>query len=118
MGGIPGRRGYFEFDIPQFLIDSTDLVRATLELTQKPNPAAPRADDTVTVRELRVFASREVTDLDRRLLFVDRFRDLDTLAMIPADSGLRQFEMIDLVQSWRGTTAARTPRGQVGRRGA
>jgi hypothetical protein len=110
VGGIPGRRGYFEFDIPQFLIDSTDLVRATLELTQRPNAAAPRAQDTVTVRELRVIASREVTDLDRRLLFVDRFRDLDTLAMIPADSGLREFEMIDLVQSWRGTTAARTPR--------
>jgi hypothetical protein len=110
VGGIPGRRGYFEFDIPQFLIDSADLVRATLELTQRPNPAAPRADDTVTVRELRVFASREVTDLERRLLFVDRFRDLDTLALVPADSGLRQFEMIDLVKSWRGTSAARTPR--------
>ena len=110
VGGIPGRRIYMEFDIPQFLIDSTDLVRATVELTQRPNPGAPRATDTVTVRELRVLASPEVTDLSRRLQFVDRFRNLDTLALVAADSGLRRFEMIDLVQSWRGTRPERTPR--------
>jgi hypothetical protein len=110
VGGIPGRRIYMEFEIPQFLIDSTDLVRATVELTQRPNPTAPRATDTLTLRELRVIAGPEVTDLDRRLLFVDRFRSLDTLALVAADSGLRQFEMIDLVQSWRGTLPERTPR--------
>lgn len=110
VGGIPGERVYMEFDIPQFLIDSTDIVRATLELTQRPNPAAPQVSDTVTVRELRIVASREVTDLHRRLLFVDRFRLLDTLALVASDSGARQFEIIDLVQSWAGTTAERTPR--------
>ena len=110
VGGIPGSRAYFEFDIPQFLIDSTDIVRATLELTQRPNPAAPQSMDTTTVRELRVVASREVTDVHRRLLFADRFRELDTLALVAADSGLRQFEMIDLVQSWARTTPERTPR--------
>jgi hypothetical protein len=110
VGGIPGRRVYFEFDIPQFLIDSTDLVRATLELTQRPNPAAPAAEDTVIVQELQIIASREITDLGRRLLFIDGFRRLDTLSLVPADSGLRHFEMIELVQSWRGTTAERTPR--------
>lgn len=110
VGGIPGSRVYFEFDIPQFLIDSTDIVRATLQLTQRPNPDAPQAMDTTTVRELRVVASREVTELHRRLLFAERFRERDTLALVAADSGLRQFEMIDLVQSWAGTTAERTPR--------
>jgi len=110
VGGIPGERVYLEFDIPQFLIDSTDIVRATLELTQRPNPAAPQVADTVTVRELRIVASREVTDLSRRLLFADRFRLLDTLALVASDSGVRQFEIIDLVQSWAGTTAERTPR--------
>ena len=110
VGGIPGRRIYMEFDIPQFLIDSTDLVRATLELTQRPNPTSPRASDTVVVREERLIVSREVTDLYRRLLFVERFRALDSLLFVPTDSGLRHFEMIDLVQSWRGTRADRTPR--------
>jgi hypothetical protein len=110
VGGIPGERIYMEFDVPQFLIDSTDIVRATLELTQRPNPAAPQVADTVTVRELRIVASREVTDLHRRLLFADRFRLLDTLALVASDSGVRQFEIIDLVQSWAGTTAERTPR--------
>jgi hypothetical protein len=110
VGGIPGSRVYMEFDIPQFLIDSTDIVRATLELTQRPNLRAPQAMDSVTVREFRIVASREVTDLDRRLLFTERFRILDTLALIAPDSGRRQFEIIDLVQSWAGTTAERTPR--------
>ena len=110
VGGIPGSRAYLEFDIPQFLIDSTDIVRATLQLTQRPNPGAPQAMDTVIVRELRVVASRQVTDLYRRLLFGERFRGLDSLTLVAADSGLRLFEMIDLVQSWAGTSAERTPR--------
>ena len=110
VGGIPGRRIYVELDIPAALLDSTNIVRATLELTQRPNPAAPQATDTATVREFQIIASPVVTDLHRRLLFTQRFRQLDTIAVAAADSGLRAFEIINLVRSWRGTRPERTPR--------
>lgn len=113
VGGMPGRRLYMELDIPQFLIDSVNIVRATLELTQRPNPAAPLPTDTMTVREFQLVASPVITDLHRRLLFIQRFRNLDSVAVAAADSGVRSFEIIDLVRSWRGTRPERTPRSMV-----
>lgn len=110
VGGLPGRRVYMELDISQFLIDSVNIVRATLELTQRPNPSAPLPGDTVTVREFQIIASPVITDLRRRLEFIQRFRELDTVAVTAADSGVRAFEIINLVRSWRGTRPERTPR--------
>ena len=110
VGGLPSRRVYLRFNIPTQLLDSTNIVRATLQLTQRPNPAAPQPNDTLAVQEFRVAAGPTVTDLSRALLFVQRFRDLDTIRVVASGSGLREFEMINLVRSWTGTTAAKTPR--------
>lgn len=110
VGGLPGRRGYLRLDIPQWLLDSTTIVRATLLLTQRPNLAAPEPNDSVAIQALGVSASNEVTDLSRALVFMRRFRDADTVRVVAADSGVREFEIINLVRSWKGTTAAKTPR--------
>ena len=48
IGGLPSRRGYLRFDIPQRLLDSTQIVRATLRLTQLPSPTA-LPNDTLTI---------------------------------------------------------------------
>jgi hypothetical protein len=110
VGGLPGRRVYFRLDLPTGLLDSSNIVRATLVLTQRPNPDAPQAGDTVTVREFRIVAGPDVTDLARALTFVQRFRNLDTLATVATDSGRKEFELIDLVRAWRGTKPEKTPR--------
>jgi len=110
VGGLPGRRAYLRLDIPPWLLDSTNIVRATLLLTQRPNPQAPEPNDSVAVEEFRVAASNEITDLSRALLFVQRFRDLDSIRVVAADSGAREFELINLVRTWKGTTVAKTPR--------
>jgi hypothetical protein len=110
VGGLPGRRAYMRFNIPSYLIDSTNVVRATLLLTQRPNPAAPEPNDSLAITEFRVVASPEVTDLTRALQFVTRFRNADSLRVTAAGSEVLEFEMIELIRSWRGTTAAKTPR--------
>lgn len=110
VGGLPGRRVYMRFDIPARIIDSSNVVRATLVLTQRPNPGAPQAGDSVSVREFRVVAGPDITDLSRALTFVQRFRDIDSLTTVAADSGRKEFEMIDLVRAWRGTKPEKTPR--------
>lgn len=110
VGSLPAKRVYFRFDIPTSITDSSNVVRATFQLTQRPNPAAPEPEDSLVVQYFRVDASDNVTDLYRALHFVQRFRELDSLRLMAADSGLRELEIIGLVRSWRGTSPERTPR--------
>ena len=111
IGGLPGRRAYLKFDIPSSILDSSAVVRATLELTQRPALFSPESRDTVQIAHFGVVASPAVTDLSRALLFIDRLPSTpDTLKVVPADSGKREFEIIGWVRIWKGTTATKTPR--------
>jgi hypothetical protein len=109
LGGLPGSRAYLRFDIPSRILDSSAVVRATLELTQRPAPRSSESRDTVGVAFYGVVATPVLTDLSRALLFILPGR-ADTANVAPADSGVRQFEIIDWVRVWRGTTAAKAPR--------
>ena len=108
LGGTPGSRGYMRFDIPRAIVDSSTIVRAQLLLTQRPNPAAAGATDSGAVQVFPISAGGAVTDIRRVLNFVSL--PFDSTRMIPADSGLRNFEIIPIVRAWRGTDPARTPR--------
>ena len=110
VGGLPGRRSYLRFDIPTSILDSSAVVRATLQMTQRPALFSPDAGDTVTLADYGVIASPAITDLTRALLFLNRLPTSDTLRVVPADSGEREFEIINWVRIWRGTAANRTPR--------
>jgi hypothetical protein len=109
VGGIPGRRAYFRFDIPSDILDSASVVRATLFLTQRPSPFSPDVTDSVAIQQFAVTAGPAVTDLSKALLFLN-VSSTDTVKFAAADSGLREFEMIKLVRAWRSTSAERTPR--------
>ena len=111
VGGLPGRRAYLRFDIPSSILDSSAVVRATLELTQRPARFSPESRDTVQIAHFGVIASPALTDLSRALLFIDRLPSTpDTLRLVPSDSGKREFEIIGWVRIWKGTTASKTPR--------
>lgn len=111
IGGLPGRRAYLKFDIPSSILDSSAVVRATLEMTQRPALFSPESRDTVQVAHFGVVASPALNDLSRALLFIDRLPSTpDTLKVVPADSGKREFEIIGWVRIWKGTTASKTPR--------
>lgn len=108
VGGVPGIRGYMRFDIPAAIIDSSSIVRAQLVLTQRPNPEGAASRDTGAVQPFAIAAGGVFTDLNRVLLFLSAA--FDSTRLVPADSGVRSFEIIEIVRSWRGTTAERTPR--------
>jgi hypothetical protein len=113
LGGVPGRRIYFSFNLPSQIVDSSTVVRATLMLTQVPNPFSPDARDSAKVYPQAVVAGSAVTDVGRalELLGAPGTAGLDTThAFAPADSGLRQFEMVQLVRSWSSQLAAGTTR--------
>jgi hypothetical protein len=109
VGGLPARRTYLRFNIPATILDSTNIVRATLFLTQRP-AFAPEPTDTLGVGLFGVVAGSTVTDLTRALFFVQQLGGVDTVKVVAADSGVRAFEMIDWVRAWRGTKPEKTPR--------
>jgi hypothetical protein len=113
VGGLPGRRVYIRFNLPSKIVDSSTVVRATLELNQIPNPISPDAHDTATVWPQAILASAVVTDLSKALRILSSVGGvgLDTLERFaPADSGLRQFEMVQLVRAWHTALTATDPR--------
>jgi len=110
VGGLPARRAYLHFDIPPSILDSSNVVRATLFLTQRPGVLSAEPDDTVGLGHFGVVAGSSITDLTRALFFLQRLSNRDTLRVVPTDSGAREFEMIDWVRAWRGTDPLKTPR--------
>ncbi|HVA58743.1 MAG: hypothetical protein WBQ26_09035 [Gemmatimonadaceae bacterium] len=113
VGGLPGQRVYIRFSLPSGIVDSTTVVRATLLLNQVPNPLSPDAHDTMAVWPQAVLATTAVTDLYRALGLLSTVGTLglDTLERFaPADSGQRQFEMVQLVRLWHTALGTSDPR--------
>jgi hypothetical protein len=115
VGGVPGRRSYLRFELPIGIVDSTSVVRATLELTQYPNRLAFRGADTMSLYPQAVVASELVTDLQTaaNLLGAPTSFRLDSLRVPPNDSGKVEIEVIGLVQVWRLTEPQAASRALV-----
>ena len=108
VGGVPGRRTLLRFNLPIQLTDSTDVVRAVLELTQRPVRYLPGAD-SVVVRSEGVLATTTVTDLVQvAALAAPVGLGADTVTLSPADSGLRSFSLVTLIRAYRALPATTT----------
>lgn len=99
VGGLPARRTLLRFDVPQRFIDSVSLVRATLELVQRPALGADPLD-SVVVRPLAVLATGEVTDL-LRASELSASNGIPTATLGPAGEGLRELPVVQLLAGWR-----------------
>jgi len=111
VGGVPSRRTYIRFNLPSRIVDSTTIVRASLLMTQFPNRRVnPR--DSLYVQAVAVLASPVVTDILSALQFLAAPGSfgLDSISAAPADSGVRSFELVGLVRTWRGQSTAVSPR--------
>lgn len=111
IGGLPARRVYMRFNIPSFLVDSVDVVRATLLLTQIANPGL---DPTDTVRiiphvSLATVAVKDVAKASQ----ITAVANSDTLRVTPGSSGVRGIEVASVVSLWRLQKATETPRALV-----
>jgi hypothetical protein len=111
IGGLPARRVYMRFNIPSFIIDSVDVVRATLLLTQQPNPSID-PEDTVRIAPQISLAAATVTDIAKAAQIVAVART-DTLKVTPSGSGLRTMEIANVISLWRSQYPAETPRALI-----
>lgn len=110
VGGAPGTRTYLGFTVPPFITDSTNVVRATLELTQRPY-RGPRLRDSLSVYPLLVVTGT-AADIARSTAIaipsVSVFRVqlgrgsfTDSLRMAVTDSGVRRLDITAAVREWR-----------------
>jgi hypothetical protein len=111
IGGLPARRVYLRFNIPDSIIDSSTVVRATLLLNQIPNSALDPTD-TVRITPHLVLAGKAVTDLSKASQIIAELT-ADTLIVRPGDSGLKQVEIARAFTIWRTQDTTTTPRAIV-----
>jgi hypothetical protein len=111
VGGVPSRRTLLRFNVPSRIIDSTTVVRASLLITQKPNRGVSQRD-SIYVFPSAVLAQSTVTDVRNLLQFVSAQGTfgLDSLKLAPGDSGVRSFEIVSLVRTWKGNSPELSPR--------
>lgn len=125
VGGIRGRRIYMSFDIPKRLLDSTQIVRATLRLNQVPSPIA-QPSDSGQLRVLLGTALADVTDITKRALFHEPFgfdtnvglyygsvSGLRAVKMKADSSGFRTIEIAPILRQWSGTDVTKQPHAIV-----
>lgn len=111
VGGLPARRVYMRFNIPSFLVDSVDVVRATLLLTQIANPGL---DPTDTVRIVPHVSLATIAVIDvAKASQITAIANTDTLSITPGSSGVQTVEVPSVMNLWRVQKADETPRAIV-----
>ena len=122
-GGIPGRRVYLRFlggtggstvEAERrfaYILDSTQIIRATLRFTQLPSPGA-LASDTARVNFDLGTATARVVDL-RTAVQLTTPVGVPQLVVASRDSGLRAVEVAPVLRVWSRVNPAERPRALV-----
>ena len=110
VGGNPARRPYLRFNIPSRIVDSSTIVRATLILTQRPQPYGDLRD-TMTVHAQVVLAGPQITDLRQaaNIISAPGLDVEDSLLISPRDSGQKTIDMFLLLRAWASQDALLYP---------
>jgi hypothetical protein len=111
LGGLPTRRIYVRFVVPDSIIDSATVVRATLLLNQIQN-AALDPTDTVKVLPQVVLAGTVVTDPAKAAQIIGNI-STDTLRLRPGDAGIVSVDLVGAIALWRAQPPDSLPRAIV-----
>lgn len=112
VGGATGRRILMRFDIPSHIVDSSNVLRATLLLTQFP---LRDVDDSagVVLYPHFVTAGPEVVDPGRLAYLISAAGSgFDSVVVAARDSGVRAFEVVNALRAW-GLSGSRSQRALV-----
>lgn len=108
VGGLPARRTFLRFAIPSRIADSTTIVRASLELTQRPATGFAATDSVVVIPQA-VYATDTLSNnlllsalLSSRTVAPNGIaRALDSLKLSPTGGGARVLPLVNAVRQWR-----------------
>lgn len=115
VGGVGGARAFLRFTIPSIVLDSVQVVRAALQITQVASRSAGGANDTLTVFTEPIIAAPTVTDVFTASQFVAApgLIVVDTLRLLPSGAGMRSAEIVNIVNAWRIAGSANTLRALI-----
>jgi len=111
VGGLPARRVYIRFNIPDSIIDSATVVRATLLLNQLPNTAIDPTDTVLLLPEV-VLAGTAVIDPAKAGQIIGTI-SVDTLRLTPGGSGVKNVELARAFTLWHTQSPDSLPRAIV-----
>ena len=104
VGGIVGVRSLLKVAIPRKFLDTITIIRASLDLTQRPLRNVPGADNGVRLRARMAIAGPALgTDPRRSVEFLDPTIEglpLPSLNVIPRDSGVKSFDVGSALRLW------------------
>ena len=115
VGGVAGARTFLRFNVPSILIDSVQVVRASLLLQQVPSRVQASNSDTVAILANPVLAGAQVTDINLllQLTGTGSLVGVDSVRLVPKASGLKSVELVNLFRVWRGIGEANSVRAIV-----
>jgi len=115
VGGMVGARTYLRFDVPTILVDSVQVIRASLLLNQLPSRVAEGSSDTLAMLINPILAGTAVTDVFTIVQFAgsSELVGLDSVRLVPKDAGLRSIELVNLFRVWRAVGSQNSNRAIV-----
>jgi hypothetical protein len=115
VGGVGGTRVLMRFQLPPLLVDSVNVIRASLLLTQVPSRVAASSSDTVVLQVNPIIAGPQLTDpfLLSQFSASGAAIGLSTVSLVPKDAGLRSIELVSLFRVWRNAGTANSVRAIV-----
>gem|GEM_PF-298258 len=114
VGGLPARRVYLRFNLPSTIVDSSNVLRATLRLKQIPRPQI-FPTDSVAVWPAPVVSSSAVTEPAKAALFIvaSSIWSLDSTLTQPQDTGVVAIELSGAFKAWHQVPDTTTTRAIV-----
>ncbi len=119
VGGLAGARTYFRFSIPHLLLDSVQVVRASLLLNQMPGRSTARTGDTLTLFTHPVLSAPSVIDIRTQGTFIGSptTYGVDSLRLAANDTGPKSVELVNLFRFWKSVGDSNSTRAIVLRAG-
>jgi hypothetical protein len=104
VGGVVGIRSLLRMKIPRSFLDTVTIVRASLDMVQRPQRTVPGASDGLRVRMRVTIAGPALgTDPRRQVEFLDPTIEgvlLPSVRLTPRDSGVKSFDIGSAVRLW------------------
>jgi hypothetical protein len=115
VGGVGGARTYIQFNLPTLLVDSVEVIRASLLLNQLQSRVVASSSDSMALLVNPVLAGSQITDIGTIVDFAGSGTNigLDSVRLVPKDPGLRSIELVKLFRAWREVGAANSNRAIV-----
>jgi hypothetical protein len=115
VGGVGGARTYLQFNLPTILVDSVEVIRASLLLNQLQSRVVGSSADTTAMLVNPILSGTAVTDIGTIVNFAGTGTTIgiDSVRLVPKDPGVRSIELVNLFRAWRQVGTANSNRAVV-----